>query len=113
MDFNIDSENIQISVKANNTGSNSTRIESGINASNSPQSDNVSGLFDLSSNNVIKYEIVLKLDDFYLINNIKLIGELDEVKINKIRFQNIKTGIWESAPYFNPDKKDILMKEDE
>ena len=62
MEFDIDSDNIQIIVKNKKNEQN----DSGV----SPRSD--SDIFDLSANNTIKYEVLLKLEDYYLINNIKL-----------------------------------------
>jgi len=65
------------------------------------------------NNNSMKYEILLKLEDYYLINNIKLVGEIDDLIIHKIKFQSVKNGLWEKVPYFNPDKKEITIRDNE
>jgi hypothetical protein len=108
MDFNIDSDNIEIIIKENKQSLSERQINHKI----SPQQSN-SGLFDLSSDNTIRFEIILKLDDYYLINNIKLFGDIDEQNIHKIKFKNVRTGHWELVNYFNPDKKEIIIKENE
>ncbi len=105
MEFDIDSENIQIIVK------NKKNIDESESRGVSPRSE--SDLFDLSNNNSLKYEILLKLEDYYLINNIKLVGEIDELIIHKIKFQSVKNGLWEKVPYFNPDKKEITIRDNE
>ncbi len=56
---------------------------------------------------------MIKLNDCYLLNNIKIIGEIDEFKINKVEFQNIKTGSWDKVMLYNPDKNDTIIKEPE
>jgi hypothetical protein len=104
MEFGIDSDNIQIIVKNIKKDKNDS---SGV----SPRSD--SDLFDLSGNNTINYEILLKLEDYYLINNIKLKGDIDELIIHKIKFQSVKNGLWENVPYYNPDKNEITVRENE
>jgi hypothetical protein len=107
MEFDLNSENIQIIIKNDRKRINSEEITNEI--YNSGESD----LFDLSNSSNIKYEILLKLDDYYLINNIKLQGDIDEFIIHKIKFQSIRNGLFENVPYYNPDKKEITIRENE
>jgi hypothetical protein len=107
MEFDLNSENIQIIIKSDRKRINSD--DNNNEAYNSGESD----LFDLSNNTNIKYEVLLKLDDYYLINNLKLLGDIDEFVIHKIKFQSVKTGLWENVPYYNPDKKEITIRDNE
>jgi hypothetical protein len=107
MEFEITSNNIEIILKNERKRINSDDLISEI--YNSGESD----LFDLSNNSNIKYEILLKLDDYYLINNLKLQGDIDDFVISKIKYQNVKNGLWENVPYYNPDNKDITLRENE
>src|SRR4051812_7196977 len=102
MEFDITSNNIEIIIKNERKRINSDDLISEI-YNSGVESD----LFDLSNNTSnIKYEVLLKLDDYYLINNLKLQGEIDDFVISKIKFQNVKNGLWENVPHFNPDNKD-------
>jgi hypothetical protein len=111
MEFFLDNENVNIIIKEH---SNQNKQPEDLNEFNhyqlsSPRSQ--SDLFDLSNTSTIKYEIFIKLDDYYLVNNIKIMGEVEEIHINKLKFQNIDNNLWENACFFNPDKKEILIKE--
>jgi hypothetical protein len=109
MEFDIDSANVQIIIKNERKRISSDEVATSNEAYNSGESD----LFELSNSTNIKYEVLLKLDDFYLINNLKLYGDIDEFVIHKIKFQSVKNGLWENVPYYNPDKKDITIREND
>ena len=40
-------------------------------------------LIDSSGNKSVRFEILLKLGDYYLINNIRLMKEIDDINIKK------------------------------
>lgn len=107
MEFNLNSENIQIIIK-DFKQSLSERFYNDLNSEHSN-----SHLFDISNNNnnsnLLRFDIIIKLEDYYLINNIKLVGDLEDLTIIKIKFQNLNNGLWESALYFNPDGKQLTL----
>jgi hypothetical protein len=108
MEFDLNSENVQIIIKSDRK-----RIQSDENSNEPYNSGESSDIFDLSNNSNVRYEILLKLDDYYLINNLKLVGDIDEFIIHKIKFQSVKNRLWENVPYYNPDKKEITIRENE
>jgi hypothetical protein len=70
--------------------------------------------FENHSSYIVKYEIILKLEDYYLINNLKIIGDLPNFQISNIKFQNVNTGKWVDAFYFNPDNfKECKLKDND
>ncbi len=107
MEFEIDSENIEIIIKEekqkiNNEDMNLFKMTNGPNNN-----------FDLTNNSFTRYEILLKLNDVYFIENLKIIGEANEFNINKIKFQNVLNNIWEIAAFYNTDSDEILIKKNE
>lgn len=126
MEFQLDHENVQIIIRddinkynslnsindeskcINSPNDNYNQIK---NKSNLPQSQ--SDLFDLSNHNSYRCEILLKLQEYYLVNNIKLIGDIEDIQLNKLKFQNINNHLWESILFFNPDDQKVTIKENE
>lgn len=109
MEFSLDCENIHILVRNAqkvNTSSRQQMMKNDLeNFEEFPEI--------LESSELVSVEILLKLNNFFLINNIKISGEIDEFCIKNIEYQNIKTGLWEIIPYYNPDKEETIIKENE
>lgn len=60
------------------------------------------------------FSIFLCLDDYYLINNLKIIipQEKDDIfQLSSIHFQTTEIGKWEKPLYFNPDGKDVITRD--
>lgn len=107
MEYEIDSENIEIIIKEDKQKISNEEL-SFFKLSSPPKN-----AFDSPNNHFTRYEILLKLDDVYFIENIKIIGEADDLSINKIKFQNVINNIWETADFYNTDAEDILIKKNE
>jgi hypothetical protein len=109
MEFSLECENIQILVRNSqkvNTSSRQHLMKNDFeNLEEFPE--------NYESSELVSVEILLKLNNFFLINNIKISGEIDEFCIKNIEYQNIKTGLWEIIPYYNPDKDETIIKENE
>jgi hypothetical protein len=136
MEFSLESENVEIliieeqnmgqsnefsaenefgSSERHNMMKNNPFIEAQIynHSPESPESQ-LSDLFENPYSFLVKYEIILRLEDYYLINNLKIIGDLTNFQINKIKFQNVNTGKWVDASYFNPDNfKESKIKDND
>ena len=120
MEFTLQSDNVQVTLKEDKQrydGYNS-RVEEDAKDENKIIHNNTKSniipqkeILDSSGNKLIRFEILLKLEDYYLINNIRLKGEIEDISIKKIKFQNVNTGLWESVSFFNPDNKETFVKE--
>ena len=109
MEFSLECENIQILIKnAPKVNSSSKHL---IIKNDFEHLEEFPETFE--STELVTAEILVKLNNFFLINNIKLSGEIDEFCIKNIEYQNIKTGLWEIIPYYNPDKDETVIKENE
>ena len=100
-----------IDIKLNNNNENDTDIK-----------DNKEEENELIENhekrNLTQYSLNLffKLDDYYLINQIKIMKNNNfeqNIKINEIKFKNINTKEWEEAYFYAPDTKDIILNTNE
>jgi len=107
MEYEIDSENIEIIIKEEKQKL--SNEEMNIFKLSSPPNN----AFETPNNLFTRYEILLKLDDVYFIESIKIIGEANDLNINKIKFQNVINNIWETAAFYNTDSNDILIKKNE
>lgn len=109
MEFTLECENIQIFIrnapKLNNT-SKHLLIKNEFDNFEEYQEN-------IDSSEFICAEILIKLNNFFLINNVKLSGEIEEFCVKNIEFQNFKTGLWEFIPYYNPDKDETVIKDNE
>ena len=97
MEFLLDSDNIHI--KINNTEPDNLTQHIPTHEFNQTESTNI--------------EILLRLDDFYLINNLKLMvpKEKDqEISLKSIQFQNSTMNTLQEAFYFNPDSKEVVAR---
>lgn len=109
MEFDIDSEFIEIIVKDDKNKLNTDELNSF--KINSPP--NQGNLIESPNNNFTRYEILVKLEDVYFIDNIKILCESSDINIKKIKFQNIINNIWENASFYNTDIDEILIKKNE
>ena len=108
MEFTLDCENIQIIIRnAPKLGNTNKQIIKNDLENLEEYQENI------ESSELISAEILIKLNNYFLINNIKLLGEIEEFGIKNIEYQNIKTGLWEIIPYYNPDKEETIVKENE
>lgn len=107
MEYEIDSENVEIIIKEEKHKL--SNEEMNIFKLSSPPNNAI----EFSNNLFTRYEILLKLDDVYFIESIKIIGEANDLNINKIKFQNVINNIWETAAFYNTDANDILIKKNE
>ena len=107
MEYEIDSENIEIIIKENKHKLSNEEFNL-FKISSPPQN-----AFDSPNNHFTRYEILLKLDDVYFIESIKIVGEAEDLNVNKIKFQNVLNSIWETANFFNTDANEILIKKNE
>lgn len=109
MEFTLECENIQILVRNVPKVNNSAK-----HLIINNEFDNIEEYQEnIDSSEFITAEVLIKLNNFFLINNIKLSGEIDEFCIKSIEYQNIKTGLWEVIPYYNPDKEETVIKDNE
>jgi len=107
MEFEIDSESIEIIIKEEKHKTNNEEINL-FKIMNLPNTN-----IDSPNNQFTRYEILLKLNDVYFIENLKIIGEAYDLNIDKIKFQNVINNIWETATFYNTDSDDILIKNSE
>lgn len=107
MEYEIDSENIEIIIKEDKHKI--SNEEMNLFKLSSPPTN----AFDSPNNHFTRYEILLKLNDIYFIENLKIIGEAEDLNINKIKFQNVINNIWETAAFYNTDTSEILVKKNE
>ena len=105
MEFDLDSENIEIILKEDKHKS-SEDFTKRTNPNNliSPE---------IPNQHLTKFEILLKLEDFYFIENIKIIGDSQLFNLNKIKFQNFNNNIWENAYLFNHDSSEVILNNQE
>ena len=100
-----------IDIKLNNNNENGMEIEE-----NGEEEKEI--IENQDKNNLTNYTLNLffKLDDYYLVNQIKIMknNNFDKnIKINDIKFKNINTKEWEEAYYYAPDTKDIILDSNE
>ena len=102
MEFLLDSENIHIKI---------TPPEQETISTNS-QTHNISTQ-QFKDSEYTNIEILLRLDDFYLINNLKLLlpkEKDEELSLTSIKFQNSTMNTMQEAFYFNPDNKEVIAR---
>lgn len=62
------------------------------------------------------FSLFLRLDDYYLINNLKIIIPQDKddlIQLSSIHFQTTEIGKWQKPLYFNPDGKDVITRDND
>lgn len=111
MEFEIDSENIEIIIKEDKNKLMAEELN--IFLQSSSQTQNFLQDTPNSNTHFTRYEILLKLHEIFFIENIKIIGDVNDFNINKVKFQNISNNIWESASFYNIDSDEILIKKNE
>ena len=108
MEFDLDSENIQIILKEEKRKNSEDFLKRQINNNNNNPSQ-VQNTQEIKISLYTKYEIILKLEDFHFIESIKIFGDPHNFNLNKIKFQNFISNMWENSNFFNQESSEVIQ----